>query len=652
MGILVSTSEAAILEDTTNRAILMRINRNKLQAVREEAHGRRGYEYRIALADLSAKAQARYYQQQQEGTPAPKKPSAQERLIEKTLEDLTERQREQVAHWQRVLEEWRSYIADYPKQTTQKTKDFIEEYNRWNPTMPLTERTLRHKWKLYREAGEVALADGRADRIDKGITSIPDLAWSVFLQWWLDEGQPTVMHCHNLLYEWAKLDMPKLLPLPAVDSFYREVKKIPKPAVDFFRCGKKKFEDEAMPFVQRMYEWIDSNDVWVADFHTLDIFVRDDYTGRLYRPHVVAWLDVRSRKILSMTVCESSNSDGVISSFRKAVTKYGIPKSVYLDNGREFLVSDFGGRGKRKTASKSGYGATMLERMRVEMVNAKVANAKAKIIERAFRTFSEQFSKLIETYTGSSPDRKPHRLEGVLKKGEKVPLRSEIEQQLYHYIEGWYNTRTSTAAGVDGLTRNEAYERNIMTKRVATKDELNLMLLRTARLQSVDRNGVYLQFGETKLWFYDADLIMHHMKRKVFVRYNPEDLSSVRVDDEQGRFIVEAFLKDAGGYGGEVDKEAIKRNEAMRRKQRENVKGYMDEHMGNIEAPSMMDVMMRASERNVEIEQARTYEAKAFEPVRLEGYRPPVAVAAGAEEDNIIDLSRMASNAARQRKGD
>ncbi|WP_018752206.1 transposase domain-containing protein [Paenibacillus sanguinis] len=646
MGVLVSTSEAAELEGLAKRSVVRKIQNNKLKATQIPAQtSAKGYEYRIALSDLSAKAQARYYQQHQVAN-IPKPAPAAERLEDKSLEDLTERQRQQAAHWRRVLEEWRAYISDYPKQTTMRTKDFVEEYNRWNSDMPLTERTLRHKWKLYREYGEVALADGRADRADKGKTTISETAWSVFLQWWLDEGQPTTMHCYELLKAWAKLDMPQLLPLPSVDSFYRKAKEIPKPVIDYFRFGKKRFEDEAMPFVQRLYEWMDSNEVWVADFHTLDIFVRDDFTGRVYRPHVVAWLDVRSRKMMAITVCESSNSDGVISSFRKAVERYGIPKWVYLDNGREFLVSDFGGRGKRKTSDKQGYGATMLERMGVKMVNAKVANAKAKIIERAFRTFSEQFSKLILTYTGSSPDRKPHRLEGVLKKTDNIPLRSEIESSLWKYIEGWYNTRTSTAAGVDGLTRNEAYERNLITKRVATKEELNLMLLRTARLQSVDRNGVYLKFGETKLWYYSADLIMHYMKQKVFVRYNPEDLSTVRVDDEEGRFIMEATLKDAGGYGGEVDKEAIKRNEAMKRKQRENVQGYLESHL-DIEAPSMMDVMMRASELNIEAEQSRTYDAEILDPVRLDNYRP--AMAAGAE-DNVVDMSRMIANAERGMK--
>ncbi|MDU5141092.1 MAG: transposase [Paenibacillus dendritiformis] len=648
MAVLLSIDKAAKLEGVAKNTLIKRIGRGSLQAVQQPVNGRRGYEHRISLSDLSAKAQARFYNEQLMQVAPPKLQPA-ERLLDKSLESLTDRQREQAAHWRRVLEEWRAYIADYPRQGTEKTKDFIDEYNRWHPTMPLTERTLRHKWKLYREFGEVALADGRADRADKGTTSIPDTAWSVFLQWWLDEGQPTVMHTYNLLIEWAKLDMPKLLPLPAVDSFYREVKKIPKPVVDFFRYGKKKFEDEALPFIQRMYDWMDSNDVWVADYHTLDIFVRDDYTRRIMRPHVVAWLDVRSRKILAVTVCESSNSDGVISSFRKAVNEYGIPKSVYLDNGREFLVRDFGGRGKRKTSNKASYGETILERLQVEMVNAQVANAKAKIIERAFRTFSEQFSKLVETYTGSSPDRKPHRLEGVLKKGDNIPLRSEIEEKLWTYIEGWYNTRTSSAAGVNGMTRNEAYEKNLITKRVATKEELNLMLLRTARLQSVCRNGVYLEFGDTKVWFYDPELVMNHMKQKVFVRYNPEDLSTVRVDDENGRFIMEAQLKDAGGYGGETDKEAIKRNEKLKKLQRENVKEYMERLTDTIEAPPMMDVLMRAAQRNIEDEQSRSYEAEILEPVRMESYRPPRA--AGAEEDNLIDLERMIENA-RRKKGE
>lgn len=642
MEVLLTVSEAANLEGITART--MQRKASKLKAIQVSAARATGYEHRIPLRELSDKAKAKYYAEHniEIKAPAPKVEPLQ-RLEDKTLEDLTERQREQVAHWTQILTNWRQYIADHPGRKTEMTAYFLEEYNRWHPDRQITERTLRHKWKLYREYGEIALADGRADRKAGGST-IPELAWSIFLQWWLDEGQPTVTHTYNILSRWAALDMPELLPLPSVDAFYRSVKRIPQPVLKYFREGQKVFEDEALLYLQRSYEWIDSNDVWVADYHTLDLFVRDDYTGRIYRPHVVAWLDVRSRKILSLTMCESSNSDGVVSSFRKAVKVYGIPKSVYLDNGREFLVADFGGRGKRKTG-KASYGETMLQRMGVEMVNAKVANAKAKIIERAFRTFTEQFSKLVNTYTGGRPERRPERWEDEMKRTDNIPLLSDIRTQLETYIEGWYNAETTRAAGVNGLTRNEAYARHLIKKRVATEEQLNLMLLRTARLQTVSRAGVYLQFGDTKLHYYSPELAMDYIKHKVFVRYDLEDLSTVRIDDEQGRYLLTAELLQTGGYGGEMDKEAIMRMEKLKKQQRNNTLGYMDKHLA-VEAPSAMEAMMQVAAANM-TEQNRTYEAQVLEPVRLPEHRQPLRPAVGAEDDSIIDMSRMIRNAKR-----
>ncbi|MNP86197.1 hypothetical protein D3C76_1862880 [compost metagenome] len=57
--------------------------------------------------------------------------------------------------------------------------------------------------------------------------------------------------------------------------------------------------------------------------------------------------------------------------------------------------------------------------------------------------------------------------------------------------------------------------------------------------------------------------------------------------------------------------------------------------------------MQRAAQRYMEEETGRTYQAEVLEPVRMENHRP--AIAAGAEEDNLIDMSRMIENA-RKRK--
>ena len=96
--------------------------------------------------------------------------------------------------------------------------------------------------------------------------------------------------------------------------------------------GEKAKDDLILPYVQRDYGSIDSNEWWTSDYHTLDMMVRDDRTGEVFRPHVVVWLDIRSRKFLAWRVRRSSDSDGVVLAFKDAVKTYGIPSNVYLDN--------------------------------------------------------------------------------------------------------------------------------------------------------------------------------------------------------------------------------------------------------------------------------------------------------------------------------
>ncbi|MCQ4363169.1 Mu transposase C-terminal domain-containing protein [Mycobacterium gordonae] len=649
MTVLLSIEQAAPLENISMQALNKRIAKGDLAAIKVKHFGRTGYKYHISLSDLSQKAQARYAREKLIPGKSASAPVLSEKISEKSLEQLSDKQRGQVAHWKKVLDNWRGYIAEYPKRKTEMTAEFLSEYNRWHPDQQLTERTLRHKWQLFRNYGEIALADGRADRADKGQHSIPDIAWGVFMQWWLDEAQPTVLHCYNLLVSWAKLDMPQLLPLPSVDAFYRETKKIPKAVTELFRYGRKAFEDEASPYLQRLYHLMDSNDMWVSDFHTLDLFVRDDVTGKVFRPHVVVWQDIRSRKMLSSHFSETSNSDAVIAAFRKAVSKWGIPNAIYLDNGREYLVSDFGGRGKRKTAAKPGYGATILERLQVEMINAKPGNARAKIAERSFRVLKEQFSRLFITFTGGRPEWKPERLEGEMNHGKNIPLLSVVKEQFETWLEGWYNKRASEAEGLNGKHPDACYEENLLVKKTATQEQLDLMLLRSAKTQLVDRNGVFLKFGDAKVWYYDPQLIFEYLRRPVFVRYNPDDLSTVRVDDESGKFILVAERVATGGYAGENDAEAIKRVSKAQKEQLSRTTGYLSKIAANVDAPDPMDIMQRTARANIEADQ-RSYAAPVLQPVRYEE-QPAQQMAAGAEEDNLIDLARMIENAKR-RKGE
>jgi len=335
--------------------------------------------------------------------------------------------------------------------------------------------------------------------------------------------------------------------------------------------------------------------------------------------------------------------------------RHGVPQIFYGDNGREFLTSDFGGRGRRKTDSRANYGKTILDRLGIAMHNSQVANAKAKAIERFFGEICNNFSKFVTTYAGGKPADRPERLGGILKDGgkadgdsnrgssssnaNKIPMLSEATQWIESYIEGYYNNQPSNARGLKGMTPNQCWEQKLIIKKTATQDQLDLLMLRSVRLQEVKRNGVYLTIGGEKVWFYDTELVTTYMKHKVYVRYNPEDLSIVHVYDEQERYICEAAIVAKGDYsfgGGDNDKttEAIKELNRKKKQQKKVVKDYMAQQENLIKVRPAMEVL----------------EAVSLE--RLANHQEPDAQILqhlGWGQQKEVDIARMAENAAKKK---
>lgn len=645
MAVALTIEEAAELEGVTYDTLKKRVHRGKLKAIEIPTKNRHGHELRIELEDLSEKAQRKYYAKLSGDVTA-------ERKLTMEVSDLTEKQRKDAYEWQHIIEEWEKYISGNWKKKTALTEEFVLQWNQ-ERDKKISVRTLNRKREQYRENGIVGLADFRGTNASKRGSQIPEDIWAVFCKWWLDEAEPGVMTVYRNVCGFVELNMPERLEtLPTYATFRNQAQKLPFAVKQYYRKGEKAYEDDCEPWIRRDYDDIDSNDVWSADYHTLDILVKDDITGKIIRPHASVWIDARSRKVLSVVLCENSNSDGVISAFKRAAVKYGIPRQVYLDNGREYLVSDFGGRGRRKTDENADYGLTILERCGVKMYNAKVKNGKTKVIERVFAEVKKEFSKLIPTYVGGSPDERPERmkkLNKVLEKDDNVPLLSEVRELFENYIEGIFNEKESSGMGMNGKCPNDVYEENLMRKRTATQEELNIMLMRTARLQTVKENGVSLKFGTTVLDYWDEYLLDNYERKRVFVRYDIDNLGEVKVDDEQGRFICTAKLKKKGGYafGTDVNLEAIKEVEHQKKLRKASVKNFVGEQYEKLETlkelgveiPDDMGTMQQLiAKHNIEtITSKRKYNAAIIEPIE---FKIP------EEEETVeVDLEKMVRNA-------
>lgn len=386
-----------------------------------------------------------------------------------------------------------------------------------------------------------------------------------------------------------------LLPLASTGTFGRKIlEDIPAPVLKYYREGKKAFRDACAPYIERTYDGLHSNDIWVCDNHTFDVFVNDGEHKKPVRVYLTAFQDVRSRKMVGWYVTLNPCSDATLIALRRAIERYGIPLAILSDNGREFLTFDIGGRGFR-TSRKDGehVAPTILENLGIEFCTALPTNARAKIIERAFRDVKEDFSKLFEGYTGGTIAERPERLKKTGKLAENFTLLPEFVKYVDTYIEGYFNTRSHSGTGMHGKTRNEVYAAELIEKRTATKEQLNLMMLRNTRMQKVQRNGVYLSVDGTKVHFNSLELNWSHFGEKVYFRYNPDDLSEVRVYDGQDRFLCTAQQMEKLPYF--ATKEQIK--EAMRdtRKLEQLVKRYKKDN--DLKGEAAMELIMREAKR-------------------------------------------------------
>lgn len=160
------------------------------------------------------------------------------------------------------------------------------------------------------------------------------------------------------------------------------------------RDGEKVFNDRCAPYIMCMYDKLEANDCWITDNHTLDIISLDGTIK--HRLYLTAFLDAKSGVLTGWNITDSPDSQSTVLALRHGIMRFGAPKSIYVDNGREFLTFDLGGKGhrKRKSDKNKSDTTTILKRLGIEMHNAIVCNAKAKSVERTFCTVKNQFSKL------------------------------------------------------------------------------------------------------------------------------------------------------------------------------------------------------------------------------------------------------------------
>lgn len=635
----ITVKEYAALRGCTERYVTKLIAGKKLAAYERWGQGgAKGLSYMIPLASVEPKLIAKYRRQQakKEGG---EKPKAEPKTVPADRETMTAAEREESTLWKKILTEWDDYRPP-DMDRKQATESYVAYLNAMYPDRRFSARQLYRKKKAFREQGETGLIDRRGKH-DKHKRAVPKEVFDIFEYYYLDQSRKSIQMCRTLteleIRQHPERYGQDLLPLASAASFAREIERsIPVPVLKYYRLGEKVCHDECANYIERNYDDLHSNDIWVCDNHTFDVFVNGG-SEKPVRVYLTGFLDVRSRKMVGWYVADAPSSDATLQALRRGIDAYGIPKRIYSDNGREFLTHDIGGRGFRRSAKTDGHEPmTILQHLDIEFRTALVKNARAKIIERAFLDIKNCFSKLFEGYTGGTVAERPERLKKTGKYAENFVLVDMFREYVDIFIRGWFNKQPHSGTGMNGRTRDEVYAACLYEKRVATQDELNLMMLRTGRMQTVNR-GVRIKVYGQEIRFYSDELIMGHDRARVYVRYNPDDLAQVRVYDEQDRFLCTADQVKTLGYFASKDEvgERMRENRTLEKA----VRGY--KKMKGIEADDALELILREAEERMAA--GESLDPKIITPIRaIDDNTDTVAQAVGAEPiDWTAALMRM-----------
>lgn len=653
-----TVKECAELMNCSVRHVQNQVRNGKIQAEQRPHPQNKKMCYMIPVSALSEDLQAKYYGRLKAEIDLPdlkedQKPvKKQKKNVSKSFEEMSEAQRREANTWSEIIKEWLNIRSRYSNKA-QADKAYVGKCQLEHPELQISRDILYRKLKAYKSDDAYGLIDKRG-AWNKGKSTIPPQVWEIFLYYWLDENQPTAAKCYRSAVDWTEEFYPELVSeIPTVRTFQRHIENDIKYAVKvLMRDGEKAFSDRCLPYVTRMYDELEPNDCWIADNHTLDIQSVDE-NETIHRLYLTAFLDAKTGVLAGWNITETPTSWSTILALRHGIKRFGIPKCVYFDNGREFLTHDIGGCGHRTRKNAEADPPTILKRLGIEMRNAIVRNAKAKPIERTFGTVKSQFSKIFSGYCGGTILERPESLKRRIKNGE-LPRDYEIRDFLETWIDGDYNMQPYGGAEskYKGMSRIEVWNKTIRSVRQAEEAELNLMLMRSTKFQKVKRNGVYVEMFGEKHWYMNTEETVMNLNKKVCVRYDPADLRSVRIYDEDDRYLctwklADTLLLDYISAEKEEIADAQKLTRSVRSFVKEEAAGIAA-NLTNEQRITMLDMSMRRAYENKK--QFKIEMPSNIVPIRAnEPEAQELKKAAGAETV-IVDLELMVRNSMKRKE--
>jgi transposase InsO family protein len=485
------------------------------------------------------------------------------------LEGFTQKQRDGALARRACVESLRHARQTWPGFAAEWMPRLIEQLRTRHGFKKLSASAL-YRWDfLYRRPSDLMkLIDSRGGD-NRGRTD--DAAWEAFKDLYLNENQPSARQVWKQVGAMAKENGWTWCSYKGcVGQLDRRI----SPEQQLKHRQPAKWRQTLRPFIAQDPESWAAGECWIGDHKQLDLICR--FNDQLIRPWLTTWMDWRTRRIAGWTLNATPNSTAILGALRHGLMdelNQGGPRSVWIDNGKDYDCWMFHGQTKKQRRTRikielsqpRTFGIFNAVQIEPHFSIPFNPNGKGRL-ERWFRTLAD-FFRVFDTYTGDGPDTKPEKLAEILKSPHRIPALDQIEARIGAHIDGYNACNEHGRRDLQGeetgelLSPNEAMAQWCSTRHVMRDPKsLNLLLMQWHRPVTVGRNGIALSLRGRTVHYGQFDPALSPFKaakkedrRSVIVAYDPHDIRSIRVHDEQFRYVCTAEMNQLGGlHGGDA----------------------------------------------------------------------------------------------------
>ncbi len=383
------------------------------------------------------------------------------------------------------------------------------------------------------------------------IADCPDDAWQIVKADYLRLSGPSFQSCYDRLVE--KTAPTKNWPtLPPSRTLWRRLQRdVPEAVQKLCRGGKEELEEMYPPMV-RDRSHFHAMQCLNADGHRWDVFVTDEPGSKPYRPLLLAVQDLYSGKFVGWRYAKSESADVVRLAFGDVFKNYGIPDTVWLDNGRAFASKWITGgtpnrfRFKVKDDDPVGF----MTALGIEVRFTKPYHGQSKPIERAFRDFCDHIAKhpaFEGAYTGNSPVAKPENYGS-----RAIPIdqfKAVVDAGIAAH-NARTGRRTRVCKGVSSF--DQVFEASYADApvRQAGEAQLRSLMLAAEKRYANKKTGALELYG-TQYWSAEIATLRGNY---VVVRFDPDHLDQpVHVYKLDGSYVGAAAVMQVGKFDSVED---------------------------------------------------------------------------------------------------